>query len=318
MVCEKNIKAYACVNKKYEVRCRSTSGGVFYELASVVINKGGEVCAARFDDDFQVRHSFCRTEEQLYNFLGSKYVPSILDGVYQKIREKLEEDKLIMFVGTPCQVNALSSYLKKNYNNLILVDFICHGVPEKKVWNLYLQCLQKKGRIKAISFRSKEQGWQKYSFKVEYEDGKVFMQDRYNNAYLQGFVHDLYLRGVCYSCKNRGFNRKSDITLGDFWGVDRQVPDAYDDKGTSAVIINTQKGDTLFEKIISKIEVYPVNLIQITRGNISYYENVTPHKNREKFMNGLNNKKNVERWIWINLKGSFIERVVGKIRRTLS
>ena len=83
MVCEKNIKAYACVNKKYEVRRRSTSGGIFYELASVVINKGGEVCAARFDDDFQVRHSFCRTEEQLYNFLGSKYVPSILDGIYQ-------------------------------------------------------------------------------------------------------------------------------------------------------------------------------------------------------------------------------------------
>ena len=148
MLNKNDIKAYACINKNSSVRIKSTSGGMFYELASLIIDEGGEVCAAKFDDNFQVRHTFCNNKNELLDFLGRKYAPSMLDGIYLKIKEKLENGIKLMFVGTPCQVNSLSMYLNKKYENLILVDFICHGVPERKIWNKYLQCLQKKGKIK--------------------------------------------------------------------------------------------------------------------------------------------------------------------------
>ena len=314
MLNKNDIKAYACINKNSSIRIKSTSGGMFYELASLIIDEGGEVCAAKFDDDFQVRHTFCNNKNELLDFLGSKYAPSRLDGIYLKIKEKLENGIKLMFVGTPCQVNSLSMYLNKKYENLILVDFICHGVPERKIWNKYLQCLQKKGKIKSISFRSKDTGWNDYSFKVEYSDGKELVEKRYDNAYLQGFVHDLFLREVCYHCKNRGLNRNSDITLGDFWGVEKQLPNILDDMGTSAVMINTCKGVGIFSKISYEFEVYPVRLEQITDENPSYYNNVKPHKNRQKFMRKVGRKKNIKKWINRNLRESFVIRTKNKIK----
>ena len=171
-----------------------------------------------------------------------------------------------------------------------------------------------KGKNKSISFRSKDTGWNDYSFKVEYSDGKELVEKRYDNAYLQGFVHDLFLREVCYHCKNRGLNRNSDITLGDFWGVEKQLPNILDDMGTSAVMINTCKGVGIFSKISYEFEVYPVRLEQITDENPSYYNNVKPHKNRQKFMRKMRKKKNNKKWINRNLRESFVIRTKNKIK----
>ncbi len=314
MIDKNNITTYACINNNINVRKSSSSGGCFYEIAKYIIKNNGIVFAAKFDENFHVVHDSFDNIKGIYRYMGSKYAPSKLGNTFKLIKENLEEGRLVMFSGTPCQNNGLTNFLKKKYDNLIQIDFICHGMPSAKVWDKYLQILKEKGNIKSIQFRNKDNGWANYQFKVEYDDGNTFCENHNSNIYMQGFLADLYLNSSCYNCKSKGFNRTSDITMADLWGADTIMSSLNDDNGISALFVNTEKGHKLFDKINTNLSYEKVDINSITKCNPSYYKIAPKHKNNQKFMAKLDKTGDIEKLIKRSLYGSLLRRFLRKIK----
>ena len=259
----KPLKVYAAKNENEEIRRQSSSGGIFTLLAEQVIDEGGVVFGARFNENWEVVHSYTETKEGLAAFRGSKYVQSRIGDNYKKAEEFLKSGRKVLFSGTPCQIAGLNLYLRKEYENLLTVDFICHGVPSPGVWREYLkeeiarQCDGKnsvlshsiekeKVKIKRISFRDKKLGWKKFSFVLTLsvpdghgaENTVLFSEPLNKNLFLRGFLADLYLRPSCYACPAKCLKSRSDVTIGDFWGIEKVMPEMDDDKGVSVVMVN--------------------------------------------------------------------------------
>lgn len=222
-----------------------------------------------------------------------------------------------MFSGTPCQVAGLHSYLGKEYNNLILIDIACHGVPSPLVFRKYVESLKnrEKSRIKNISFRNKETGWKRYSFRVKYEN-KTTSEIAYDNIYMKGFLSDLYLRPSCYECIFKKPITYADLTLADYWGVDVIHPEFDDDRGTSLVLINSSKGKRCINDIIDKLEYIDTDYKQSIKYNPSIERASTfnDFNRRRKFFKKLNDGKDVERLINKYIKPSFIKRIINKLK----
>lgn len=283
----KPIGVYAAKNYDEEIRRTSSSGGIFTSLAYEIIDKGGVVFGASFNKHWEVAHSYTETREGIAAFRGSKYVQSIIGETFKQAEEFLKQGREVLFSGTPCQIAALKAFLRKEYNNLTTIDFICHGTPSPGVlrWHIGEQ-IEKVARksdkkysfalqsipnipkadalagdagytIKGIRFRDKRRGWKKYSFALDLSEATAdgekntvslsYTLDR--DSYLRGFLKDLYLRPSCHHCPSKAGRSGSDITLADFWGyacIDKQ----YDDnKGISAVVINSKKGEELFHSL---------------------------------------------------------------------
>lgn len=241
------LKVYAAKNKNDEIRMQSSSGGIFTLLAEQIIQEGGVVFGARFNDDWEVIHDYTETIDGIAVFRGSKYVQSQIGETYKQAKQFLKQGRKVMFTGTPCQIAGLKQFLKKEYENLFAVDFICHGVPSPMVWRRYLhENMQRLGsqEICSIEFRNKKTGWKHYSFSITYirENKKSLSSELYTcNPYMKGYLADLYLRPACYSCPSKNLKSGSDITLGDFWGVQNIKPDIDDNKGIEVVLLNTNK-----------------------------------------------------------------------------
>lgn len=245
------LKVLAAYNNKESVRKLSSSGGIFTMLAENIINDGGVVFGARFDDNFNVIHDYSETIEGLAPFRGSKYMQSRMLVNYRKAKKNLEEGRKVLFSGTPCQIAGLNYYLKKQYDNLLCVDCVCHGVPSTMVWNSYLR--ESELMPSAVSFRDKKNGWKRYTVIISGKDGKRLSTPYTENAYMSVFLSSLCLRPSCYDCPAKNGKSKADITLGDFWGIDKISPDFDDDNGCSLILVNTEKGNTAIEKLtISK------------------------------------------------------------------
>lgn len=247
---------YAVQNKNNNVRKEETSGGFFSEIASWIIKKSGTVYGAVLNEKLIVEHQRVDKQEELKKFYGSKYVQSRVEDVYKLIVDDLKQGKFVLFSGTPCQVFALKEYItKKGINNgkLITVDFVCHGVPSKKIFDENIKFLQDKYNKKIISykFRTKDYGWKGHNEKAIFEDGTT--TNDYNNKYMN-IYKELYgslniIRPSCFECRFSKKERYSDITMGDFWGIEKYDKEFADNKGTSLVIINTQHGKEIFEQI---------------------------------------------------------------------
>lgn len=247
--------AYAAINQNTAVRENSSSGGVFYLLAEDVIRRGGVVFGARYDDNWEVVHDYTEDVEGIAAFMGSKYVQSRIADTYSQARTFLQQGRTVLFSGTPCQIYGLKAYLGKDYENLITTDLICHGVPSPKVWRGYLQ-LQAQGRkIKAISFRDKTEGWLVFSMKIDFENGEIYRKTLQEDLFMRGFLQDIYLRPSCYNCKFKTAQRVSDLTLADLWGCQTLAPEMFDDKGTSLVLIQSEKGAEVWERIRANMRV---------------------------------------------------------------
>lgn len=266
---------YAAKNLNEEIRMASSSGGIFTLLAEEVIAKGGVVFGARFNEEWDVVHDYTETIEGLSAFRGSKYVQSRVGKCYSQVEEFLKKGRKVLFSGTPCQIAGLKRFLRKEYDNLLTVDFICHGVPSPGIWREYLkeettrQCGGKNtvlshpvlngrdARIESISFRNKRLGWKKYSFALTFsvsdghgEKNTVLLSEPLNkNIFLRGFIADLYLRPSCHACPAKSLKSGSDITIGDYWGIELMLPDFDDDKGVSVVIVNNEKGKYLLKSL---------------------------------------------------------------------
>lgn len=241
------IEAYAAINSNELIRERSSSGGIFAVLAEDILRQGGQVVATTIDKDGQVVYDICFDVEHLELFQGSKYVQSNLEGIFKYVKENLECENKILFVGTPCTVAGLRNFLIKDYDNLFLLDFICHGVASPKVWNKYLEYQYglRKEHPKKISFRSKKRGWNQFGMLLGYEKEEVFY-NKSKDYMLRTYLSNICLRESCYDCMFKGVKRYSDITLGDFWGIGNYLSEFDDDKGVSLILINTAKGKELF------------------------------------------------------------------------
>lgn len=282
-------RAYAVKNAKEEIREKSTSGGVFFELAKDILSRGGVVCAAKYDEDFQVVHKCACTLEEVCPMMGAKYAQSRAEHCFGEIKEYLKEGKEVLFVGTPCQTAALHTYLGKPYDGLCMVDMICHGVPSPAVWQKYLHWRKKTdfpmSTLNSVNLRSKETGWSKYSYAVEmrYDGDQRYIVKQNEDPYMQGFVQNLFLRQSCSQCTFKGNSRQSDMTLGDFWGIWDLYPEFDDNKGTSLLLIRTEKGMRAWQRIRLRFEVLEVNYQQALSYNPSALISSVSHEHRKAF-----------------------------------
>ena len=186
-----------------------------------------------------------------------------------------------MFVGTPCQIHGLKLFLRKDYENLITVDFVCHGVPSPKVWRSYLNGVARRYYIESIAFRDKRLSWEKFCFALQFKDKKKEVcEDLRRNSYLRGFIHDIYLRPSCYNCKNKCFKSGSDFTLADFWGIKNTYPELYDKNGVSCLMVNSHKGMNIFSAL-------NVHAVKVEYDKVLQYNHSVEYSVKQKYFRNL-------------------------------
>lgn len=315
----KKSVAYACKNRNEEIRKASSSGGVFALLCEEVIRNDGVVFGSAFDKNFNVNHMYAETLEDCKKFRGSKYVQSKISNIYIKCKAFLEDGRVVLFSGTPCQVAGLDGFLPKKYSNLILVDIACHGVPSPLIYKKYLNDIKVKNQseIKGLSFRDKSMGWTNYQVKVEFTNGKNIEQLGYENIYMKGFLKDIYLRPSCYQCKFKKPITSADITLADYWGVQSKHPQFDDNKGISLVLVNSKKGGAMFEIISCNMDVIKTNLEYAIKNNPCIAKPINYNKNRDRFFRILK-KEEVDCAIIKCITPTFVQRLKGKTRAGLN
>lgn len=216
-------EAYGAITNDIDILLRSSSGGIFTELSTSVLNNGGCVFGAAFTKDFHsVKHVMIENVEGLSELRGSKYVQSDIGKSCQKARAQLEKGRQVLFSGTPCQIAGLRNYLGKEYDNLLLVDIICHGTPSPALWTKYLTAVETQlgGKASYVSFRHKEHGWRRLGMELPFETGKRYFKELGEDPFLKIFMKNYCLRESCYDCRVKETGSAADITIGDFWGVE--------------------------------------------------------------------------------------------------
>ena len=253
------IKAdvYVALACNTELRKESSSGGVFSVLAEKILLAGGVVVGAAFDHEFNVEHIIIDSIDQLHLLRGSKYVESRIGNTYQKVKKILETRKQVLFTGVPCQIEGLLRYLRKDYDNLITLEILCHGVPSPLVWKEYLHEQENKygAPVQQIFFRHKKYGWKKYALFLKFSNSKVYLKEFFKDPYMRLFLANICLRPSCYECPFKEIHRNSDLSIGDCWGVQNHSPEMDDDMGTSVVLIHSTKGKKLMESISNRMVV---------------------------------------------------------------
>lgn len=292
----KPIEVFAAKNPNEEIRRESSSGGVFTLLAEQTIDAGGVVFGVKWNEHFEAVHDYTETKEGLVAFRGSKYVQSQVGDTFKLTEQFLRQGRQVLYSGTPCQIAALKLYLRKDYENLLAVDIICHGTPSPGVFRWYLseeiakEAARQSGKkiqfrsflsipsiakadifareqgfeIEDIRFRDKRFGWKKYSFVLTLENLSSILNNRISissplneNAFLRGFLRDIYLRPSCYACPAKSGKSGSDITLADYWGIQHLMPELDDDRGISAIIVNTSKGQNALHSTDAELYTAP-------------------------------------------------------------
>lgn len=313
-------KVYAAINKDEEVRLKSSSGGIFYLLAEKTIDEGGVVFGARFDEQWQVVIDYAETMEGVKAFMGSKYVQARMATAYVDVKRFLSEGRKILFSGTPCQIAGLHHFLRKPYDNLLTVDVICHGTPSPKVWSRYLDEVVTAGRkaINDVQFRNKRNGWKAYNFTMEYNKGEQSVSlcsHHQQNHFMRAFLRDLILRPSCQNCQAKSGRSHSDMTIADFWGINVEIPDMDDDKGTGLVLVNSDKGLAAFD--LNKLTYKETNTESALRHNKSYFRSVSAHPKREIFFIRLDKTDRVISLIEDSLRPSIKQRIRTLISRCM-
>ena len=314
-----NPVAFAAWTKRTGVRSNSSSGGIFTEIATEILRQGGIVFGASFDEHFSVRHIGIETESDLDRLRGSKYVQSEIGMAYFDARKYLIAGRTVLFTGTPCQVAGLYRFLGKEYGNLYTQDIICHGVPSPLVWQTYIKHREDIASAKMCKagFRNKKYGWRISSIQCIFSNKTEYIQKHTNDLYMQSFHHNLCLRPSCYQCAFKTKNRISDITLADFWGVEKVCPEMDDDKGTSLVILHSSRGKELFQRIAGTLHCREVELEDAIRYNTAMTQSATLSADRNAFIkcvieNGFH--KQTKRFLRIPVKNR-IRKVIKKIIR---
>lgn len=317
------LRVVACYTNDLDIRMQSTSGGIFSELAQEVIRNHGVIFGAKFDNNFNVIHDYTETVEGLKEFRGSKYPQSKMGSSFNKVKEFLEEGRLVLFSGTACQIEGLLSYLNKEYDNLICVDFICFGVASPKVWNAYINTFFDRKDIQEIKFKDKKYGWKTWHFLVRKKRGDI--RERGNhNIFMNGYLNGIYLRPSCYECCFKGMkNRKSDFTISDCWGIDVIEPEFYNTRGISGLYIHTEKGNELFNLLGDRVSYKDVNADSLLKYNPYALKNIARSHNREKFFeifnkNSMDSKKIFQKFYTMKgFKNILRRKIIFPIKNTI-
>lgn len=344
------LEVLAVKNPNDEERMNSSSGGVFLPLAREVINQGGVVFGAVYDESWEVHHVYAEKIEDVYPMMGSKYLQSKIGNSFKDAERFLKQGREVLFVGSPCQIAGLRTYLRnKQYSNLLAVDFLCHGVPSPGVWRRYLAetyggyDAKEQSRLQAtagknsvllsslnatspigdIKFRDKrESGWKKFRFVVHQNSASKVNQNtvlssdiHYDNPFMRGFLSDIYLRPSCYACKCKNGVNHSDLTIADFWGINLIAPKFDDDKGVGLVLVNTPRGKAYFDKL--EMEVLESSLEIAHKYNGGFNEHTKAHPKRLLFFSLIYQKKTIREAVEISLSTSLHVRMKRKIKRII-
>ena len=252
-----NVKsAYAAWNKNSVVRKNSTSGGVFSVLANQILEEGGAVIGVALQD-LEARHIIITKKSELLALNGSKYVQSNTGDIYKQVRERLKSGKKVLFSGTTCQVHAIKQFLGEEYENLICIDIICHGVPSLTMFHKHIAEVSGNHKVKDIKFRYKDPYWDYSYVKMEYVDGAPpYQQLTVDDDYFHLFNTSFSIRKSCHECHYANTHRQGDITLADFWGYkahNLKMNNYFD--GISLILVNSNRGKALLEVVSSELQI---------------------------------------------------------------
>ena len=276
--------SYIGYNKNADQRLKSSSGGIFVLLAEEILKLNGAVYGAAFDHNGEVSHIRVEEKSNLYKLQGSKYVQSTVDKeIYLSVKSELENKKYILYSGTPCQIGALKQFLNRNYETLLTVSFICHGVPSPALWKQYVDEQSEKynSSISGMSHRNKKYGWTRYSMSMRFENGSEYCVPNDKDPYMQLFLKNTCLRDSCYSCQYKGKEKLSciDILLADKWGnVSGTVPDIHDDKGISTIFVQSTLGRILWDRIKENLYYDKTVFQEVVDSNAAYNQSCVASK----------------------------------------
>lgn len=281
----------AAVNKNMRVRWNSTSGGVYTALAEAMLEQGGYVSGAIYNDGFTGVHNYVSNKsEDLEKLRSSKYLQSNAEGLFKEIKGLLQEGEKVLACGTPCQMAALRSYLRKDYEHLVIIDFVCRGVNSPKVYRAYLDSLEKRynSKVVHVKAKNKELGWRNLTRKVTFENGESYYGVSMVDNFRRGYHTNVFCRPSCYDCQFKGFPRMADITIADYWGIEKVDKNLDMNIGTSMMLLNSNKGVAFFDQVKDKLEYRETAFKSILGGNIALRLPIQPAKiDRDSFFKDL-------------------------------
>jgi len=319
-------KVYAASSTDEALLKRSSSGGMFGMLAQYALQRNGVVFGCSYNENMELQHFSAECEADCLPFHGSKYIQSNTGNTFQECKQFLEEGRYVLYVGTPCQIAGLKSYLQKDYEKLLAVEVICHGAPSPGLWRQYITEIeeQKGKRIQNVAFRFQDMGWKTFRFKIDYADGEVEVSNGWQNEFMLAFLKNLSLRPSCYKCRSRIDYARGDIMIGDFWGINNYYKDINGQLGVSAVITLSDKGEEVFQVIKQNADSFESDLSKVIPANGCVRVSVFPKRNRERFFKNyalkkpifLNLKKYIPNYEWfdnrysIGVWGSYNTRLI--------
>lgn len=337
--------AYVATSKNAHTLMASSSGGIFTELATKIIDEGGIVFGAemkKLNGTIILEHVGITSKQELFRISGSKYIQSSIQRSYQTIKQELQLGKKVLFCGTPCQVDGLYSQLKKGYDNLYTVDIVCHGVPSLQIFNDYINYLEKKYKANQVDllFREKKEfGWSHGAIAVIKCDNGTIKKRKIPyklSSFYSTFMNSQLIRDSCYECKYSSKNRPGDITLGDYWGIHREHPELLKsnggildvEKGVSCVLVNSEKGRALFASCNDTIVSFKSTFDKMARNNPALVSPPKKDKTREYYINAYKKygyagiekefkKQYGTKLIWIKIKCLIPQRLKRKLLRRL-
>ena len=339
------VESFVAISRNYDVRMASSSGGVFTEIARRIIDDGGSVFGAelkRSDDVFLLEHVPVNSVEELHRITGSKYLQSTVAPSYAMIKTKLLAGEKVLFCGTPCQVDGLYGYLQKDFQNLYTIDIVCHGVPSPKLFNEYIQWLEKSycaSRVDLVFRDKKKNGWGHGAVAtITKLSGKVVQKKiPYKlSAFYATFMGSQLIRECCYTCKYSNEHRPGDITLGDYWGIHREHPELLKshggiidvEHGVSCFMINCDKGQELFDLCKESLITYPTSFEKIARNNPALVKPPKMPRDRDSYINAYTESgyagiekvfknQHGKEFLWISIKNLIPDRVKKRLLRRL-
>ena len=282
---QKPLAVYAAVNRKKSMLKTSASGGVFAALAKSVIEKGGVVFGCAYNENLKAEHICIRAEADISKLQGSKYVQSNMNDCFPKAKKHLEAGRTVLFTGTPCQVAGLKSYLNREYDKLITVDLVCHGVPSAAFLKGYIHWLELKlqGQVTGINFRDKSKGWGLLQGITYQKKGVVHKKliSPVLSCYYGYFINGDIYRESCYICQYANENRQGDFSMGDFWGIKEIHPEIDAKAGVSVLLVNSRKGMKMMESLSGRLHLTETTFAQAKAGNGQLRKPTSRSPNRE-------------------------------------
>lgn len=313
---EASPRVFAVRHRDPDTWSRSSSGGAFTPLVKFVLDRGGCVFGAAYNERMEVVHCKAETMEETLRFRGSKYVQSNLNGVYKQVRAELRSGRMVLFSGTPCQCEGLRGFLLKPYPNLVIVDIMCHCVPSPKLFADYVRFVEKKAgeKISKIFMKDKALGWGNQSPRITFRSGKEWFNTPETHLWNFIFYSQFATRPSCHECRFANYRHPGDITIGDFWGIEKSHPDFFDERGISLLFTNTPRGEEVFDAVKGDFSYLESDVRRCVQPNLIHP--VSPNVNRDSFWRGYKRhsfRKVRSLYFWFRLKN----RVKNKIKRCL-